>query len=164
MFAYFLWLLFAKFAYFYPTAGQQRPKNTKPKTSITSVTTTPAQDLPLDKQSQLKSLENNNRQLQLENNAGAIKKTWPSPLENLRLPPPLGSSDQNDLAEDEHIPTLKDPRSKDKKECKHPSLLLAEATAQQRYLKPVKRLSGRRKRGENKIFRAFSPPRSLFTG
>lgn len=125
------------------TANQQKSLSTKSKKSTQQETTTPAehQPLSLDKQIQLEQLKHGNLQLQLEitraqleltklsphvkpsQTSRSLKPEEPSPLDNILASTPFRSPTQEVLAEDGSVPTLKDLRTKDKKERKHPSLL-----------------------------------------
>ena len=125
------------------TANQQKSLSTKSKKSTQPETTTPAehQPLSLDKQIQLEQLKHSNLQLQLEitraqleltklsphvkpsQTSRSLKPEEPSPLDNILASTPFRSPTQEVLAEDGSVPTLKDLRTKEKKERKHPSLL-----------------------------------------
>ena len=125
------------------TANQQKSLSTKSKKNTQQETTTPAEHqlLSLDKQIQLEQLKHGNLQLQLEitraqleltklsphvkpsQTSRSLKPEEPSPLDNILASTPFRSPTQEVLAEDGSVPTLKDLRTKDKKERKHPSLL-----------------------------------------
>ena len=125
------------------TADQQKSQSTKPEKSTQQETTTPAaqQPLSLDKQIQLEQLKHSNLQLQLELTRAqlelaklspnvipsqAISSMKPevlSPLDNILASTPFRPPSQEVFAEGGSVPTLKDLRTKDKKERKHLSLL-----------------------------------------
>lgn len=118
------------------TADQQKSQSMKSKKSMLQEATTPAnhQPLSLDKQVQLEQLKQGNLQLQLElaklspnikpsQPISSIKPEVPSPLDNILASTPVRPPNQEVLAEDRSVPTLKDLWAKDNKEHKHPSLL-----------------------------------------
>ena len=120
------------------TADQQKSQSTKPKKSTQQETTTPAAHQPLsrDKQIQLEQLKHSNLQLQLElmraqlelaklskQAISSIKPEVLSPLDNILASTPFRPPTREVLEEGGSVPTLKDLRTKDKKERKHFSLL-----------------------------------------
>ena len=123
------------------SCNSQSTKVPKHKVKSTQQETkTPLEHQPLSLDKEIK-LEHSNLQLRLEitrlqlqlmklsphinpsQSSRSLKPEEPSPLDNILASTPFGSPTQQVLAEDGSVPTLKDLRTKDKKERKHPSLL-----------------------------------------
>ena len=126
------------------SCNSQSTKVPKHKVKSTQQETkTPLEHQPssLDKEIKLEQFKHGNLQLRLEitrlqlqltklsphvnpsQSSCSLKPEEPSPLDNILASTPFGSPTQQVLAEDGSVPTLKDLRTKDKKERKHPSLL-----------------------------------------